>query len=359
MPPNCKALVNLARKEDIPPVMATATLPPPPRKTANPAPARPSDSIRRTCSIDVSWPGGQEGERLFTARVRDYRTPAGGGPGSVLDAAEFIATMGEDKTISSIAATPSPRGIEQLVGIRAGNHLRLAMKELMPELIAQGAPIYLALDDLSGTSLVSLAAWAQWDEGWLERLRAQFGAGEMEAMMAHRVNICWGLAEGNTGVSQQGDSRSFAQADAGDLRNPADPQGWHALPDFDGPSFRRARRIDVTRDGSSGLIRVAASFQDSTTRKDGGRLAIHEYDLALTCDPGTLEILTLQAIPHILPYPECPGAVHNTQRLVGSRIGDIREEVLAQLRKTEGCTHLNDALRALAEVPKLAGYLTA
>ena len=49
----------------------------------------------------------------------------------------------------------------------------------------------------------------------------------------------------------------------------------------------------------------------------------------------------------------------NTQRLVGRTLHEIREAVLEQLRGPKGCTHLNDALRALAEVPKLAGYLAA
>jgi hypothetical protein len=33
--------------------------------------------------------------------------------------------------------------------------------------------------------------------------------------------------------------------------------------------------------------------------------------------------------------------------------------VLDRLAKTNGCTHLNDALRALAEVPVLLGQLDA
>lgn len=335
--------------------MASKVLPPPPRSTANPAPARPADSVRRTSSIDVSWPEGDQGERLFVGRVRDYRTPPGGGAGTVLEEGEFRAMLAQDKTITSITATPPLPGIDQLVGVRGGNHLRLFIKERMPELIARGAPIYLALDDISGTALVSAFAWSQWHENWAERLRASMKPEEFERLMADRVNICWGLQEGNSGVSPDGPPRNVAEADAGELRNPADPRGWHELPETDGPGFRRARRIDVTLD--AGVLRVASSFQDSAKRRDGGRVAIHEYNLSLTADPETLEILTLVAEPRILPFSECPGAVHNIRRLIGSRISDIRDEVLAQLRGPEGCTHLNDALRALAEVPKLAAYL--
>lgn len=333
------------------------TIPLAPRKTANPAPIRPANSIRRTSSIDVSWPDGDQGDRLFVGRVRDYRTPPTGGPGTLLDEAEFRARLALDKTVNSITATPAPPRIEDLVGVRGGNHLRLFIKETMPELISQGAPIYLALDDISGTALVSAFAWSQWHENWAERLRATMKPEEFERLMVERANVCWGLQEGNSGLNPSGLPQNVAEADAGDLRNPADPQGWHELPENDGPGFRRARRIDVMRDEAKGIIRIDAAFQDSAARRNGSRVAIHEYNIAATADLSTLELLTLEPEARILPFSECPGAVRNTQRLIGGRLPEIREQVIANLRGPQGCTHLNDALRALAEVPKLADYL--
>ncbi len=337
--------------------MATATVPPPPRTTANPAPARTANSVRRTMSIDVCWPDGEMGNRLFVGRCRDYRTPAGGGAGTVLDEAEFRASLNADKTITSIEATPAPAKVDQLVGVRGGNHLRLFIKETMPELISEGAPIYLPLDDISGTSLVSAFAWSQWHDDWTERLRANFKPGEFEKLMTDRINVCWGLQDGNSGVSGDGPSRDVAQADAGDVRNPVDPEGWHELFEMDGPGFRRARRIEVQRDDKAGLIRIEAAFQDSAKRKTSGRVAIHEYNISATADLATGKLLTLEPEARILPFGECPGAIHNTQRLIGRTLGEIREAVLEQLRGPQGCTHLNDALRAMAEVPKLARYL--
>lgn len=336
--------------------MASTTLPSPPRSTANPAPVRPAGSVRRTSSIDVSWPDGETGDRLFVGRARDYFTPAGGGPGRVLDEAGYRARLAQDKTITAISGEPQDSRLDRLVGVRGGNHLRLFIKETMPELIASGAPLYLPLDDISGTALVSAFAWSQWHDDWAARLRERMSPAEFEQMMADRVNVCWGLQEGNSGVSPEGPPQNVAEADAGDVRNPADPEGWHPLHDVEGPSFRRARRIDVTRD-AAGRIRIDAAFQDSARRRHGGRVAIHEYNLVVTADPDTLEILTLVPEARILPFWECPGAIHNASRLIGSRICDVRETVLAQLRGPQGCTHLNDALRALAEVPKLAGNL--
>jgi hypothetical protein len=262
--------------------------------------------------------------------------------------------MRDDKTITAIAADPPAPGIETLVGERGGNHLRMALRERLHGLIARNDPLYLALDDISGTALVSAAAWSQWYPDHAERMREKMGEGTMAQMMEGRANICWGLQTGNSGMWPEGPPYPVADADAGDLVNPADPEGWHPLHDEDGPGFRRARRIDVWRDQSAGLLRVDSAFQDSAKLREGGRVAIHEYAVRLTADIATLEILTLEAIPYILPFSECPGAIANITRLVGRTLDTVRTEVLAQLRGPEGCTHLNDALRALADVPKLA-----
>lgn len=336
--------------------MDTMTLPRPPRSTANPAPARIAGSVRRTTSIDVSWPDGVEGQRLFIGAARDFWTPVAGENGVILAEARFEVRMTEDKTITAITADPAPEGLQRLVGARAGGHLRMLLREVMPGL---SHPLYLVLDDLSGTALVSAFAWSQWYPDWAERLRQRLGEEQHANLMAQRVNVCWGLQEGNSGMQPGGVPEDVASADAGDVRNPLDPQGWHALSDRDGAGFRRARRIDVTRDEAAGVICIDSAFQDSATRPEGGRVAIHEYNLRATADLATLEVLTIEPEARILPFSECPGAIHNTQRLVGRNLGEIREEVLVQLRGPEGCTHLNDALRALADVPELAAQIAS
>lgn len=337
--------------------MATAaTLPPPPRQTANPAPLRPAGSVRRTCSIDVGWPDGALGKRLLMGRARDYLTPASGGEGRVLAEASMEVGMKPDKEIHAISAHPAVEGLHGIVGQQAGNHLRVWLRENLPDLIEQANPLYLALDDLSGTALVSNWTWAQWTPDWQARLREVMPPEHLEKFMT-RANVCWGLKEGNSGLNMDEGGHTLGAADAGELRNPADPQGWHEFPEIAGPSFRRARRIDVTLDG--GLIRIDASFQDSAPVPAGGRAAIHEYNLRATADAESLELLAIAPEPRILPFPECPGVIGNAQRLVGSALPAIRDTVLANLRGVEGCTHLNDALRALAEVPRLAAFLKA
>lgn len=338
--------------------MNSQTLAPPPRSTANPAPVRPLASVRRTSSIDVSWPDGIEGQRLFIGAARDLHTPLepGGAP-VVLSEARFEARLTEDKTITAITADPSPAGIAQIVGARAGGHLRMLLREVMPGMIAQAHPLYLILDDLSGSALVSAFAWSQWYPDWAARLKERIGEEEHARLMTQRVNVCWGLQEGHSGVQPGGPPSNVADAEAGDVRNPEDEHGWHALSNHEGPGFRRARRIDVTRDEAAGVLRIDSAFQDSASRPDGGRIAIHEYNLRATADLNSLALLSIEPEARILPFSECPGAIANTQRLLGRRLPDIRDEVLTQLRGPEGCTHLNDALRALADVPQLAREL--
>ena len=45
--------------------------------------------------------------------------------------------------------------------------------------------------------------------------------------------------------------------------------------------------------------------------------------------------------------------------IVGTPLGELRTTVLERLSGTRGCTHLNDAMRALAEVPTLLTELDA
>lgn len=332
------------------------TVPLPPRQTANPAPPRRANSVRRTCTIDIGWPDHALGDRLLLGRARDLMTPCSGGPGQVLAEATLEAGLRNDKTIFAISAQPSPARLHELVGQRGGNHLRLLIHEIMPELVTSAAPLYLLLDDISGTALVSNWTWAQWSPDWMGRLAEVMTPDQMEKFN-QRANVCWGLVEGNSGLEAGGIGHSFTVTDGGELRNPLDPEGWHDFPEIAGPSFRRARRIDVWLSEDGGTIHIDAAFQDSAPRPEGGRAAIHEYCIAATADARSLELRTLAPEPRILPFHECPGAVANTQRLIGASLPGIREAVLGQLRGPAGCTHLNDALRALAEVPALAARL--
>jgi hypothetical protein len=337
--------------------MTTADRPDAPRNSAGAAPRRRPGSIRRTSSIDTTWPDGRTGLLNMIGRARDaVTTLAGGGP--VIRAEDsFTARLQWDRTIVSIDSDPARPAIQRLVGARGGGHLRKALDEVLPEERIRATPLHLLLDDIAGASLVAGWAWSRWTEAWRE---APIASGSAPSRPPGRKmeGICTGFRPGSSALNPDGTSSGRqSHADVLDLRNPEDPEGWHDFTTQSGVGMRRARRIDLWLDG--GLIQVDSAFQDSATNPEGGRTAVHEYRLTATADPVSLHLLSVKAEPRVLPYAECPAAAANVGRLVGAPLSALREKVLDDLRGTAGCTHLNDALRALAEVPALVERLGA
>jgi len=328
-----------------------------PRRSAGAAPARPPGSLRRTSTIDTVWPDGRAGNMSMTGRARDAVTSASGGAPIISAEDTFQARLQWDRTIVEIAASPDRPEIQGLVGARGGGYLRQALDQVLPDERRNATPLHLILDDLSGASLVAGWAWSRWTDEWQRAIAAAAASGTAPRRAGRPMEgVCTGFAPGSSALNPDGTSNpSQSSADVEDLRRSDDPDGWHAFTDQTGVTgMRRARRIDVWVDG---LIRIDSSFQDSATNPQGGRTAVHEYRLTATADPVTLQLLSVHADPRVLPYPECPGAAANVTRMVGTALPDLREKVLVELRGTAGCTHLNDALRALAEVPALADRL--
>ncbi len=169
--------------------------------------------------------------------------------------------------------------------------------------------------------------------------------------------VCAGFAPGASSLNPDGSARHDVQSNApvGSLINPDDPSGWHELSDQHGVGMRRARWVDVWREGNDLLIE--AGFQDSSTDPSGGRQAVHEYRLTARANAEDFTLAEVAAEPRILPYAECPAAAANIQRIVGVSLKDMRQTVLDRLPGTLGCTHLNDVLRGLADVPTLAAAM--
>ena len=327
----------------------------PPRRSAGAAPLRRPGSVRRTSSIEVSWPDGREGEMRLVGRARDLVTPRSGGPGVVSAEDSFGARLKADRTITAIESDPPRPAMARLVGERGGGRLRGVLAQVLPEERDAATPLYLILDDISGASLVAGWAWSQWDPDWLGRMRALIDDPQLSKFMKDRTNVCIGHAPGSSAFDMEAPSRSMDSTPAPDLRRADDPDGWHAFTVQDSVGLRRARRVDVWRDED--VIRIDSAFQDSGSTPQGGRAALHEYSLAVTADPKSLKVLTIEATPRVLPFVECPSATLNLPRLVGTPLPELREKVLAELPGAAGCTHLNDALRALAEAPALLARL--
>ncbi len=322
-----------------------------PRQTAGYAPPRKPGSVRRTSSIDVSWPEGREASARFVGRARDILTAADGAGFTALAEDGYIAAIAPDRTIQAISAAPARDRLDKLLGERGGGHLREVIRENLPEETAQGTPLYLILDDISGVSLICGWAWSHWSSDWLGQIQ-----GQREEHLKRMEGVCIGFRPGSRALDPARFLIPAAEepAPSPGLRHPGDPEGWHEFTAQEEVGMRRARRVDLWRDE---VIHIDSAFQDSASTPAGVRMVLHEYRLTATADPATLEILTIAAEPGVLPFPECTAAPANLQRLVGTPLAELRANVLASLPGVAGCTHLNDALRALAEVPVLARHL--
>jgi Protein of unknown function (DUF2889) len=308
-------------------------------------------SVRRTSSIDVSWPQGRAGNLRMVGRARDILTPAAGAAPTLCAEDWFEAELQPDRSIVAIQSQPPRPALSRLIGQRGGGGLRKVLEEVVPEERREATPLYLILDDISGASLVAGWAWSQWDPNWLATGRAALQGFDLEKAFRSREGICIGFGPGSSGLNPQTDRSGTPTTE---LRHPYDPQGWHDLPVQNSVGFRRARRIDVWR---TDVIGIDSAFQDSATMLQGGRAVVHEYGLRASVDPDSRRVLALEAEPRVLPFAECPGAAANVSRLLNTPLSQLRDTVLSELRGTAGCTHLNDALRALADVGTLSKYL--
>jgi hypothetical protein len=318
---------------------------------AGPIPLRSKHSIRRTATLDMSWPEGVTGPMQLVGRARDAITRDPTEPPTLVQSASMEAVL-RDRVIESIATEPNFPGISELVGQRGGGHLRGALAKLVPEVRGSGSPLYLLLDDISGTSLIGGVAWTRRIDA--AQMLKSGGKGSMPNM----EGVCIGFAPGSSALVELGEHIGPVRVQPiGKLGHPDDPHGWHDLPALPEISTRRARFIDVHLDEgeahSAPIAHIESGFQDSTNDPDHGRIGFHEYRLRATVDLTTGRLETLEPTPHILPFRECPSAVATARSIIGSPVTTLRDVVLDRLAKTNGCTHLNDALRALAEVPVL------
>jgi hypothetical protein len=296
----------------------------------------------------MHWPGGRGTTTRLDGRARDLLSPAEGEP-VVVDEGSFSADIGPDRTIAEITVEPHRDGAESLVGARSGGGFRAALDESLPGEGQAGTPLYLILDDIAGSSLIAGFAWLRRD-----RLRGALAVVTDQGAYRSMEGTCAGFRAGSSADDLDVRFRQNV-APTPPLADPSDAWSWHALDLVPPVAMRRSRRIDVwrTKDGFA----VDAMFRDSTWEPDGTEVVVHEYRIDAAVDATTGELRSISAEPRVLPYPECPAAAPNVAWLVGEPVRALRSSVLARLRGDDCCTHLNDALRALAEVPVLMGVL--
>ena len=300
--------------------------------------------------MDLTWPQGWGTPLHVHGRARDLLTPVDGAP-VVLAQASFDAKVAADRTVTALTVDPPHEGAGGLVGAQGGGGFRRRLAEVLPEQVERGTPLHLLLDDVPGGTLIAGFAWSRWPEEGAALARSRAAASRK------MIGICSGFRPGSSALTADGTPQHARHnvVPVPPLADAGDPWSWHDLPDLPAVALRRARRIDVWQDGPD--LVVDAMFRDSTLEPDGTPVGVHEYQLDAVADAATGALRSLTAEPRVLPFPECPGAAPNAARLIGLPLTTLRREVLERLRSVDGCTHLNDALRSLAEAPVLARAL--
>ncbi|MDO8733274.1 MAG: DUF2889 domain-containing protein [Actinomycetota bacterium] len=320
---------------------------------AIPTPVRRLGSVRRTSTIDAIWPEGAGTPMHLFGRSRDLLTPSDGSTPVVLIEDSLEAVVEPDRTTTSLSSIPARVDLQPLVGVKGGGGSRARVVQQLPEEVAAGTPLYLLLDDLAGATLVSGFAFTHWRD---KEEDFDFNSPETKARKISLQGICAGFQKGASALGVDGNPPAVhAIQPVPDLVREDDPFAWHELFQVVEVSSRRSRRMDVWREGDQYVI--DAFFQDAGTSPGGPRIAVHEYTIQATVDATTGLVTAIQALPQVLPFRECPLASVNVSRLVGQPLREFRTIVNEQLPGIDGCTHMNDALRALAEVPVLAAQI--
>jgi hypothetical protein len=231
--------------------------------------------------------------------------------------------------------------------------------DAVPDEAERRSLLNLLLDDLPGASLVAGFA-LQHDASWLAR-RVPI------ELLAGSTDQCAGWAAEATILDTVRTYESIPVPTSPRVPDePEDADAWHERPMLPTGATRRARRLDVVVDragapdasdaSDASTLHFDAHFRDSYRDADGEG-ALHEYSLRGRFDPATRTIVSLDATAHVLPWTECPQAVASARRIVGTTADDLRSRVRTDLTGTSTCTHLNDMLRSLADLPVLAAGL--
>ena len=313
-------------------------------------PDRPAGSLRRATSIQSIWPDGFGSDRVVViARGHDVRTDIDGA-GTLLEAvAVDVDTDGPARTVRAIAIDPPIERSEDLVGAHLGGGFRKAAANAVPGMA--GSLLGLLLDDIPAAVLVS---------GQVPIRVGIEVTGELPDWVGREGTplpmVCIGRrADGVMEHRRRAGTPLLGQGPpAGDLSRADDPLAWPDAPPMPTHSMRRLRRTDVVVIDD---IVVDSHFRDSYMEQTGIETAVHEYDLVLTAGVDDGVIRTVDVRARILPGPDCPGAVASAQQVVGQPLASLRAFVRGRMQGDTICTHLNDQLRSLADVPTMVGVL--
>src|SRR5579883_281036 len=326
-----------------------------PKAPVTGTPLRPRGSLRRTTTLDSSFPDGPDAPIRLDLRARDLRTGADG-TSTVSGEVRVEMRVANPGGVLEVHADPPEPRLARLVGSSPVAGWRRKVADLLDDPAAGGSVLYLVLDALP--AWMGLASFGLVDlprtDGLPAFARARPGR---QVDPGSRVDLCAGWQAGGTLLELMAAGRSgteFARPVAPPLEDPDDPLAWHAVEPLPPYGARRRRRIDLV---AGDPLAVDAMFRDTAADAAGHERVLHEYTVRATLDPASLEIVDADALPRVLPYRECPEAATSAARLAGTDVRAMRRFVSRELRGVSTCTHLNELYRTFADLGALAAQL--
>jgi hypothetical protein len=312
-------------------------------------PDRYPGSIRRTTTIQSIWLAPDYRTLLLTARGRDLLTGTDSGA-VVTDTCHLdMRAVGREKTVEHVESDPPIPNLRLLEGSKLSGGFRRIVGTTLA--VPPGSVTALILDDLPAAAFVSTAA----------PVRAAIEAtGHIPALVLKQRNhpaVCIGHRPDGVMAQRRQEGRPLMGQGppAGSLDRPDDPLAWPEEPAPPVHGMRRTRRIDVRVLDSEVL--VDTHFRDSYREGSGLETVMHEYEVLARARADELVVRDIEVRPRVLPGPDCPAAAASAQAVVGSPFEQLRAFVRAELNDDTVCTHLNDQLRSLADVPGLVEVL--
>jgi DUF2889 family protein len=308
-----------------------------PQRPVQTWPSLAAGTVRRTSSIDTH-PAGT-GRSDVDLRARDAVGVSSGGV-DVLGSVRVRAHLA-DRVIDEIVADPHDARLPQLLGSRVGPGFRSAVGKLLPDEVARASLVNLLLDDWVGAALVS--GYSVQHAAITVGIEEKLPAGTAD----HMAGICAGFAEDASLVPYAKRNGTIPSVH-GPIAPPLDLAGIHPVEPLRPHGMRRFRRLDLGPEGD-----FDAHFRDSHVDGDGVETIVHEYTVEGSVDASTRTIASVAATVRVLPWQECPGAIGSATRIQGMTLSEMRDRVRGEFVGTSTCTHLNDTLRAIADLSAL------
>jgi Protein of unknown function (DUF2889) len=312
-----------------------------PRRPVQGAPPPLAGRLRRTSTIDTH-PHEARGS-VVDLRARDAVAKADRVDvlGEIRVAARLVGFVVDD-----ITSTPSDGRLDALRGCRVGPGFRSTVGKLLPDEVQRAGLLHLLLDDWVGAALVS--GYGTQHTAIVLGVEQKMPAGVADRM----AGICAGFAP-EASLIDYARQHDVIPTGRGPVAPPLD--GLHDVEPLQPRGMRRFRRLDMWPADTDSVESVDfdAHFRDSHMDDDRVETIVHEYTVAGTVDTSTRTITSVNAQVRVLPWQECPGAIGSAARVRGMNLGELRDRVRGEFVGTSTCTHLNDTLRAIADLDAL------